>query len=482
MSAAPKLRVVPEDHHEPAHETPKVDASSLDSMEAARRFVSESAIHREGGDEVCKLRYWRGEFWEWNPESGHYSRMSSDLVRANLTRHLDAYARGITNAIKANVIDNVRALTIVPDGRNMPAWVDGEETFRADEILANRSGLLHLPTFSSGGAGYMIPHSPRFFSANALDYPFDANAALPTEFLKFLRELWGDDQQSIDTLQEWFGLYLTGDTRFQKILAVIGPKRSGKGTIARVLRGLVGSDNVAGPTLAGLATNFGLWPLVGKTVAIISDARLSGRTDSAVVTERLLSISGEDAITTDRKCLEPITVKMSVRFMILTNELPRLGDSSGALVGRMLVLRLTKSFYGREDQTLTDRLLCERPGILLWAIEGLRRLRARGYFVQPESGRELIGEMEDMASPVSAFIADCCVIDRGAEVTRHDLYSAWRIWCAGHGKTETDEATFGRDLRAAFPGLGNRNRRGLGVRVRAYVGIGLMHESGAGGA
>src|SRR5262249_61592822 len=128
---------------------------------------------------------------------------------------------------------------------------------------------------------------------------------------------------AIATLQEWFGYCLLPDTSQQKILLAVGPKRSGKGTIARVLRGLVGIENTAGPTLAGLGTNFGLWPLLGKTLAIISDARLSGRTDAAVVTERLLSISGEDAQTIDRKNRSHVTCHLPTPFVILTNQLPQ---------------------------------------------------------------------------------------------------------------------------------------------------------------
>ena len=66
--------------------------------------------------------------------------------------------------------------------------------------------------------------------------------------------------KSIDTLQEEFGLFLTGDTRHQKIFLLVGPKRSGKGTIASVLDQLMGQTNVCGPTLSGLAQNFGLAP------------------------------------------------------------------------------------------------------------------------------------------------------------------------------------------------------------------------------
>jgi phage/plasmid-associated DNA primase len=35
--------------------------------------------------------------------------------------------------------------------------------------------------------------------------------------------------------------------------------------------------------------------------------------------------------------------------MVMSNELPRMKDSSGALVNRLLVLRQTRSFLGHED-------------------------------------------------------------------------------------------------------------------------------------
>ena len=177
----------------------------------------------------------------------------------------------------------------------------------------------------------------------------------------------------MESLQEWFGYLLTADTRLQKMLMVVGPKRSGKGTIARVLAALVGKGNIAAPTLGSLTTNFGLQLLVGKGVAIFSDPRLSNRTDQAIVVERLLSITGEDAQTVDRKHMSAITCKLPTRFVILTNELPRLNDASGAIVSRVILLRTSRSFLGHEDHQLTDVLLGELPGILLWAAGGWHR-------------------------------------------------------------------------------------------------------------
>ena len=99
----------------------------------------------------------------------------------------------------------------------------------------------------------------------------------PMRWLAFLDELWPDDPDSIAALQEWFGYVISGRLDLQKILLLVGPTRGGKGAIARVLGALVGRENVAGPTLSSLGGDFGLAPLLGKPLAVISDARLDGR-------------------------------------------------------------------------------------------------------------------------------------------------------------------------------------------------------------
>src|SRR5262249_4345319 len=161
--------------------------------------------------------------------------------------------------------------------------------------------------------------------------------------------LWQQDAEAIVTLQDWFGYALSPDTSQQKICFIVGPRRSGKGTIARVLTALVGRDSVVNPTLASLQTTFGLAPRIGTLLPSLTDAPLGGRTDQAAITERLLSISGEDGMTIDRKPIAAWTGRLPTRFTILTNELPRITDASGALVGRLIVLVLTESFFGRED-------------------------------------------------------------------------------------------------------------------------------------
>jgi putative DNA primase/helicase len=220
--------------------------------------------------------------------------------------------------------------------------------------------------------------------------------------------------------------------------------------------------------------NFGLAPLIGTRVAIISDARLGGRADQHAIAERLLSITGEDAITIDRKYQSAWTGQLQARFIVISNELPRLADASGAVASRFVVLVLTQSFYGREDQTLTGRLLTELPGILNWSIAGWRRLSQRGHFVQPRSALDHVQQLEDLASPIGAFLRELCVMGTGHTVEINGLFKAWTQWCTDQGRDRPGSAqSFGRDLRAAIPGLKVSQPRDGQERSRFYQGIRL---------
>ena len=356
-----------------------------------------------------------------------------------------------------------------------PAWLANGDTLPpASEFFACGNGLLHLPS------GKLYPPTPDYFGLSASEVLYDPDAPEPREWMTFLADLLGDergyDQEAVDALQESFGYSLSSDTSQQKIFLIVGPKRSGKGTLARIQKKLLGSTSVAGPTMSSLGETFGLEPLITKPLAIISDARIGARTDKSAVTERLLSISGEDQMTVARKFRDAWHGQLITKFMILTNELPSLNDGSGALAGRLIVLVLTKTFFGKEDAALTGKLLKELPGILNWAIKGYRQLRARGHFVQPKSAVEAVEDIEMLGAPVKAFIRDCCRTGPGMTVRVDDLWEEWRAWNEkqGRAKDTGTKTWFGRNLRSAEPGV-TTHKPGTGdARSLAYVGIELL--------
>jgi len=272
-------------------------AAWLEAVDIAvqRGRATEVASYLKSGelDGVYQVRFWRGTFWLWR--KGWYGELPLSEVRSHLAGHLNQHFAKLTTGITANCLMQLQAQTLLGSHVEAPAWLPGSDApFPASETLVCRNMMVHLPGYLDGAERLCRPLTPRLFSTCGLDFDFERDAPAPVEWQKFLQTLWPDDPDSIDTLREWFGYSLLPDTSQHKILMLIGPKRSGKETVARVLRRLVGERNSAAPTLASLGTNFGLQPLLGKTLAVIGDARLGGRADLPQITERLLSISGED--------------------------------------------------------------------------------------------------------------------------------------------------------------------------------------------
>lgn len=398
-------------------------------------------------------------------QTGEWLHEAKTYVYDKRTKQIEFAPFDSNPATVRSAIETVTWQVHLPATVPAPCWLDpAAARFSPNEIVSCRTHNLHIPTREE------FAPTPALFTTFALDFDYDANAPTPEKWLQFLDEVFVGDTQAIDLLHEWFGYSVSGDTSQQKMLLIVGPRRSGKGTIARVLSRLVGPRNVAGPTVGSLASNFGLQPLLGKSLAIVSDARFSGQ-DVGIVVERLLCISGEDAISVDRKFLPSVTTKLPTRLVFLTNELPRLLESSTALAGRFLVLQTRKSFYGAEDTGLTDKLLGEMPGIFKWALDGRDHLRTRGRFTEPESSRAAVQELEDLSSPVGAFVRERCIVGPGHRVLLAQIYEAWKAWCEQDGRTTvTSRQMFGRDLAAAVPGV--TRRRGTDL-APFYEGIGL---------
>lgn len=459
-------------------------------MAVARELAS--AWHDEQTGLLTR-RHWRNTWMRW--EGSYWREMEDQEVRASLYKRLEhaEYFAGLdkdgnpvikpwapTKRKISDVMDASAAVTHLSASVDPPAWIPRDGLSRDSDdpyahgtespIVACTNGLLRVRDRQ------LLPLTPAFFNLVSVPFDYDPEATAPT-WEQFLKQVWPDDETSIAALQEWFGYVLSGRTDQQKILLIVGPTRSGKGTIARILTNLVGKGNMAGPTLAGLATNFGLSPLLGKPLAVISDARLAGR-DGQQVVERLLTISGEDTIDVDRKFRDPWTGKLPTRLMILSNELPNFGDASGVIARRFIVLNMTVSWLGKEDTALTDKLAAEMPGILNWALDGLARLERQGHITEPPGSAEAVTTMQDTASPTSAFVRECCDTGPTCEVTVDELWEAWKQWAEDQGIRAGSKAMLGRNLLSVVPQAKRiRPRDETGKQIPTYSGIALKSNA-----
>jgi putative DNA primase/helicase len=447
-----------------------------DPMAVARTLVP--AFTKHG---ALTLRHWRNQWMRW--EGSAWSDIDNSAVRMLLYRRTEhaTYVRRDkqgnpisvgwkpSKARVANLIEALAAVAYLDTRTEIPSWLDGADGPDPTRVVACANGLLDLTSRT------LLPSSPLFFNRVCVPFDYDPQAPVPARWLAFLGSIWPTDPEAITALQEWFGYVLSGRTDLQKMLLVTGPMRSGKGTIARILTALVGRDNMSGPTMSSLTTNFGLADLIGKSLAVVADARLP-RLGAEMIVERLLTISGEDTVTVDRKHKDPWSGRLPSRFMLLSNELPAFRDQSGAIASRLIILTMQVSNLGREDTALETDLRRELPGILNWALAGLDQLGQRGRFVEPASSAAAVKLLADAVSPIRAFLDDWCVLGPKDthNVPKDDLYDGWKAWCRDQDRDHTGtKMTFSRDLFAANLGIEETRVRVGGVRTQSYSGVRL---------
>jgi putative DNA primase/helicase len=449
-------------------------------MSHARQFL-ESLYQTEEG---CKLVHYADDWYVY--KGTHYEQIDESTIRSAVYKFLDQCQKtdrrgnvipfAPTPPTVSAAMDATKAIVHLRNAPNTkpPVWLENYQNGRpeAGKLISLENGLFHLEE------GVLLPHSLGFFTQNSLPFSYTPEASCPV-WESFLRQLWEGDQDSIDCLQEIFGYILSGDTRQQKFFNLIGPRRSGKGTINKVLVALLGQHNTVAPELGELCDTFGLQPWLGKLLASFTDARAPDRNRNAVVSQ-LLRIVGGDTVTVNRKNKESWNGYLPTRIVIYSNEVLQLTENSNALTGRMVVLRMTRSFYGKEDTDLATKLMKELSGIFNWAMVGEHRRVARGgHFLQPGSGLELLEVMEELSNPMKPFVEDVLLFEPGGVVDKDELFAVYKHWAHKKGIHPGNDLSFKKKFLAAVQDqpIENREIRSGGERRRVYVGIRLTDKA-----
>ena len=450
------------------------------AMNHARTFLDNSYTTEEG----YSLVHYADDFFVHSKT--HYEIIEEATIRSALYKFLDRCKKTAKkgelapfNPAPASVsaaIDAVKSIVHLQNHQNTrpPIWLE-EYRFNkpdASKLISLANGIFHLED------RVLIPHSLGFFTQNSLPFDYDEQAQCPT-WHNFLNSVWPEDQESKDTLQEMFGYIISGDTRQQKFFNLIGPRRSGKGTINKVLVDLLGQHNTVAPELVELCDSFGLQPWLGKLLASFTDARAPERNRSAVVSQ-LLRIVGGDTITVNRKNKEAWNGYLPTRIVIYSNEALQLTENSNALTGRMIVLKMTKSFYDKEDTDLSHKLSKELSGIFNWAMEGLERRLARGgHFLQPQSGKDLLELMSELGNPIGSFVDEALIFEPEAKVNKDEVFACYKHWATRKNIPYGTELAFKRRFLAATQEYAIQTAldRTKGSRSHVYLGVKLNEKA-----
>ncbi|MDO6479128.1 DUF5906 domain-containing protein [Shimia thalassica] len=340
-------------------------------------------------------------------------------------------------------------------------WRDNREF---PHVVPVDNGLLDPVT------GDLYQHNPTFFSTRKIHATWNPDLLDDDEFYTafrnspcgdFLDEIFADKPEADDgptqkdLLQEMFGYLLFGDNRLQKGFVIIGPQRSGKGTINKLLSHLLGSTACA-PKTRSLASQFGAQGLLDKRLATVTDARIDPKTNFGDLAELLLSITGDDPQDVERKFLTTITVKMMVRFLLLSNALPHLRDPQGVLADRFVYLETAVSFLGKENLSLFDELVAHNSLWLAWALRGYQTLHNKGAkakFSSTSTHERLSDEAKAEMAPIKTFADRFLVRDTNGVIDTDHIHLAFLDWAETIGIASWPKNKLNARLRKDFRGL-----------------------------
>lgn len=417
-------------------------------------------------DGVCLMRSQK-QFYRFNGRC--WNTVDDDVIKAEVQRSFGIFKP--TDAMTSGIFRVLCDMVTIDNGVEDGTWLSGNNT-DTNNLVVFRNGIVDVASDNP----VVIPHTSEFFALNELDYDFTPASQCP-EWNKFLQSIWGDHPDLIMQLQEFFGYCLTPDTELQKFAVFTGKAGGGKGTITRVLKNIIGENNISSPSLESIHKDSAKEGMSSCKVILIPDARdIQGPSKQAVLSV-MLAITGEDHIGWHRMYKGPMTQLIKAKMVLSANGMPHFDDPSGALIRRMLVFPIFKSFYGREDTSLSKRLEKETAGITQWAIQGLKRLRTNhGRFTQSQAAQVELDDLKRDMFPLSQYIETTCDLQDDAYTMVDDLYNGYRLWAATDGvKMPMTKAQFSRCLRNCSLPIhynGGSKPGFTGITVKAHMDTG----------
>jgi len=433
------------------------------------------------------IKFWREEWYCW--KENRYRKLPSkefaakvgwsikeEFNRLSIQKQQNVHAGsddGGTKSLTAkkvnqSLIANVMAATAstqVLSGRIELS------TYLPDRSRRNwvgmKNGILDLDALLDDAEADQVlrPHGPDWFSTVCLPYAFDPDAECP-QWLKFLERSMEGDQERIAILQEWAGYLLLPDTDQQKFMVLEGEGGNGKSVYLAGLEAMLGADNCSHVGLEKFGDRFSLAQTLGKLANLVGDM---GEIDR-VAEGHLKSFVAGDVMFFDRKNLPGVDCAPTARLTFSTNNRPRFSDKSGGIWRRMLLIPWRVRITAQERVIGMDKIPWwqasgELPGIFLWAIRGLHRLRMQKDFScssVSSSGQE---DYRIETNPAREFLIENVEESQSGQIRSEKLYYFYRRWAEQNGYKPLANKQFFKEFNRHFP---DAKRRKGGTREGRY--------------
>lgn len=295
----------------------------------------------------------------------------------------------------------------------------------------------------------------------------------------FLTETWmgcEDANERVEFLGECLGAAMLGISwRHKDSPLFVGVKDTGKSVLLTVIRLCFPEGTAAAVTLQAMSERFGLSPLLGASVNIVTELPAIALTAS----ERAKGLLVADPVQIEEKYKTAFPFRCKIGHFFAANELPPATDD--ALRERLVVIDCPNPVPPEDqDKFLPEKLLAEIQAIASWAVQTADEgVVARGRFIRPPSSAGLAKAWRGKSDNVATW-GESLLVDGGETgfVESSALYARYDSWCQQRKEKPVGRGEFGQRLARAGFRKANRGARGFIVRFRTPKEIAAARAAG----
>ncbi len=188
-------------------------------------------------------------------------------------------------------------------------------------------------------------------------------------------------------------------------------------------------------------------------------------------------LTGGDSINAERKFQNSFDFYNHAKLIFSANQLPEVrGEDSLAFWRRWIIVRFPNQFLGdKADKHILRKLTAESElsGFLNLALASLQELRGRGEFSGAKDPEETAQQYSKSASPIVAFVTDCCTLEAEAWTSKDTIYGAYKEFCDLTGMPIKGKENFGRALAGSIYGnqVKSDRQRVMGELTHGWKGL-----------
>lgn len=290
-----------------------------------------------------------------------------------------------------------------------------------------KNGLLNIKTMQ------LEPHRPDIYSTFQLKYNYNPKAPAPQKWLESIERLTQGDKELASMIQEWIGLTISNFPGFytKKTLVLYSPiGNTGKTQVIKMITHLVGNEFISTIPIQDLGKPFGTSSLYGARALAIDDQKSSNFEDSSI----WKSLTGGGSVDCEFKGKQSFSFCYSGTITLAANELPYLKDDKGGhSFGRFAIVPCT-NVIPEEDRIgdIFEEFILETEGVILWALEGLKRLIGNGFkLTQSAASADALKNYREDNDTFYKWINEEVEItgDHKDKIAKKDFEDRYQLWC-----------------------------------------------------